>query len=233
MESLRRLVSFFTKSFLRIRSGDIDISMETKKENRITDTMKVTLRFFAAFIVYWSASVVFGILSEQAEYGFLSEQKVYSSLAAGILEELIFRFLIITVLLWKRRDRKQMVLAWIVSTVIFALAHGANVLYGAAIGVSIMQMISALAMGSAFGLLFLRTRHILPGMILHILHDLIALSEVGATDESGLIVHGITFASVVDLLLVIAMGIYLARYYIREKEMEKILVIWRKKNGDF
>lgn len=180
-----------------------------------------------------SASVVFGILSEQGEYGFLSEQKVYSFLAAGILEELIFRFLIITVLLRKRRDRKQMVLAWIVSTVIFTLAHGANVLYGAVIGVSIMQMISALSMGSAFGLLFLRTRHILPGMILHILHDLIALSEVGATDESGLIVHGITLASVVDLLLVIGMGIYLACYYSREKEMEKILVIWRKKNGDF
>ncbi|MCR5129425.1 MAG: CPBP family intramembrane metalloprotease [Lachnospiraceae bacterium] len=204
--------------------------MESKKEDRITDTLNVTLRFFIAFVVYWSASAVFGILTEHAEFAFPSKEKLYASFAAGILEELIFRLLIITVFLWKRRETKQLYLAWIVSTVIFALAHGGNILYGAGIGVSVMQVFSALAMGSAFGMLFLRTRHILPGMILHTLHDIIALSEVGATDESGLITHGITPASVVDLLLVIAMGIYLAYYYSREEETEKMLVIWRKKN---
>ena len=204
--------------------------MESKKEDRITDTLNVILRFFIAFVVYWSASAVFGILTEHAEFAFPSTEKLYASFAAGILEELIFRLLIITVFLWKRRETKQLYLAWIVSTVLFALAHGSNIFYGAGIGVSVMQMISALAMGSAFGLLFLRTRHILPGMILHILHDIIALSEVGATDESGLITHGITLASVVDLLLVIAMGIYLAYYYSRQEETEKMLVIWRKKN---
>ncbi len=205
--------------------------MESKKEDRITDTLNVTLRFFIAFVVYWSASAVFGILTEHAVFAFPSKGKMYASFAAGILEELIFRLLIITVFLWKRRETKQLYLAWIVSTVLFALAHGSNIFYGAGIGVSVMQVFSALAMGSAFGLLFLRTRHILPGMILHILHDIIALSEVGATDESGLITHGITLASVVDLLLVIAMGIYLAYYYSRQEETEKMLVIWKKRNG--
>lgn len=204
--------------------------MESKKEDRITDTLNVTLRFFIAFVVYWSASAVFGILTEHAEFAFPSKEKMYASFAAGILEELIFRLLIIMVLLWKRREKKQLYLAWIISTVLFALAHGSNIFYGAGIGVSVMQVFSALAMGSAFGLLFLRTRHILPGMILHILHDIIALSEVGATDESGLITHGITLASVVDLLLVIAMGIYLAWCYSRKSEVKKMLVIWRKKN---
>ena len=204
--------------------------MESKKEDRITDTLNVILRFFIAFVVYWSASAVFGILTEHAEFAFPSKEKLYASFAAGILEELIFRLLIIMVLLWKRREKKQLYLAWIVLTVLFALAHGSNIFYGAGIGVSVMQVFSALAMGSAFGMLFLRTRHILPGMILHILHDIIALSEVGATDESGLITHGITLASVVDLLLVIAMGISLAYYYSRQEETEKMLEIWRKKN---
>ena len=203
--------------------------METKKENRIIDTLKVTLRFFIAFAVYWTASAGFGILAEHAVYAFPSDQKLYSSFAAGILEELLFRFLIISVLLWKQREKKQLFRALIISTVIFALAHGANIFYGAGIGVSVMQMISALAMGTAFGLLFLRTGNILPGMILHTLHDIIALSEVGATDESGLITHGITPAAIVDLLLVIAMGIYLAFCYSRKNETEKMLVIWKKK----
>ncbi|MBO6298456.1 MAG: CPBP family intramembrane metalloprotease [Lachnospiraceae bacterium] len=204
--------------------------MESKKEDRITDTLNVTLRFFIAFVVYWSASAVFGILTEHAVFAFPSKDKLYISFIAGILEELIFRLLIISVLLRKRREKKQLYRALMISTVIFALAHGGNIFYGAGIGVSIMQMISAMAMGTAFGLLFLRTRHILPGMILHTLHDIIALSEVGATDESGLVIHGITLASVVDLLLVIAMGVYLAFFYSRKSETEKMLVIWRKKN---
>ena len=204
--------------------------MESKKEDRITDTLNVILRFSIAFVVYWSASAVFGILTEHAVFAFPSKDKLYISFIAGILEELIFRLLIISVLLRKRREKKQLYRALMISTVIFALAHGGNIFYGAGIGVSIMQMISAMAMGTAFGLLFLRTRHILPGMILHTLHDIIALSEVGATDESGLVIHGITLASVVDLLLVIAMGVYLAFFYSRKSETEKMLVIWRKKN---
>ena len=205
--------------------------METRKENRITDTLKVMLHFSAAFASYWIISVAFGILTEHAVFAFPSKDKLYISFIAGILEELIFRLLIISVLLRKRREKKQLYGALMISTVIFALAHGGNIFYGAGIGVSIMQMISAMAMGTAFGLLFLRTRHILPGMILHTLHDIIALSEVGATDESGLIIHGITLASVVDLLLVIAMGSYLTYYYSRENEIEKMLEIWKKKKG--
>lgn len=205
--------------------------METKKENRITDTRKVTLHFFAAFAVYWIASTGFGILTEHAVYAFPSDQKLYSAFAAGILEELIFRFLIITVLLWKQREKKQLYRALIISTLIFALAHGSNIFYGAGIGVSVMQMISAMAMGTAFGLLFLRTRHILPGMILHTLHDIIALSEVGATDEGGLITHGITPAAIVDLLLVIAMGVYLVFCYNRKQETDKMLTLWKKKTA--
>ena len=92
-------------------------------------------------------------------------------------------------------------------------------------------MISAMAMGTAFGLLFLRTRHILPGMILHTLHDIIALSEVGATDEGGLITHGITPAAIVDLLLVIAMGVYLVFCYNRKQETDKMLTLWKKKTA--
>ncbi len=205
--------------------------METKKENRITDTLKVMLHFSAVFASYWIISVAFGILTEHAVFAFPSKDKLYISFIAGILEELIFRLLIISVLLRKRREKKQLYRALMISTVIFALAHGGNIFYGAGIDVSIMQMISAMAMGTAFGLLFLRTRHILPGMILHTLHDIIALSEVGATDESGLVIHGITLASVVDLLLVIAMGIYLTYYYSRENEIEKMLEIRKKKKG--
>ncbi len=164
-------------------------------------------------------------------YAFPSDQKLYSAFAAGILEELIFRFLIITVLLWKQREKKQLYRALIISTLIFALAHGSNIFYGAGIGVSVMQMISAMAMGTAFGLLFLRTRHILPGMILHTLHDIIALSEVGATDEGGLITHGITPAAIVDLLLVIVMGVYLVFCYNRKQETDKMLTLWKKKTA--
>lgn len=205
--------------------------METKKESRITDTLKVTLHFSIAFAVYWITSTAIAIVMEHAEFAFLSKDKLCTAFFAGVVEELLFRFLLISVLLIRCREKKQLYRALVISTVLFALAHGANIFYGAGIGVSILQMISSLAMGTAFGLLFLRTKNILPGMFLHTVHDIIALSAVGATDESGVITHAITPASVVDLLLVIAMGIVLFLCYRRQSETDRMLNLWKKKTN--
>ncbi len=87
---------------------------------------------------------------------------VVSMLAVGVLEELIFRGL-----LFKALCKESITLAVVISSVTFGVGHIVNLLNGAQILPTILQIIYATAAGFLFTVIFLRSGSLWPCIIAH------------------------------------------------------------------
>lgn len=107
----------------------------------------------------------------------------YLALAAlvGFVEETFFRGLILRALVARGTWR-----AAIVSSVLFALAHGANLLVGADPAATLLQVGYAAAIGFAFAAVALRTGAIWPLVIIHGLIDAAAFVTADGTVATGI-----------------------------------------------
>ena len=96
---------------------------------------------------------------------------VLLALVVGFHEETYFRGIICN--LWQKRSRRAAVL---VSAVLFALVHMMNVLNGARLGYTVMQMAVAFVYGITLALIFFFTGSIWPCIWLHAFHDACAFA---------------------------------------------------------
>lgn len=185
--------------------------------------------FIPLFVLLW-------VLSEGAEI-FLGDLKlavpsitsICTAITAGFLEEFFFRGMIIAPMMRKDADQKRVLTALLFSSAVFGLVHGTNVFAGAPVDSSIMQVGSSFALGIAFGAVFLVTGNLWAPAILHTVHDILAFSNVGSTTESGVITHGVTLGSWVDLALCAALAIFAILYLKKENVMDSVLRLWRQK----
>lgn len=90
-----------------------------------------------------------------------------SMLNPGIWEEVAFRGIILT-LLFKKYSRKK---AIIIDGVIFGSAHLFNILSGANIMDTVIQMLYATCLGFSFAYMYIRTESLIPGILAHYLID--------------------------------------------------------------
>jgi len=108
-------------------------------------------------------NVIFGWSESDKPGGF----GFISMLTPGIWEEVAFRGIMLTLLL-KHYSRKK---AIIIDGVIFGSAHLFNILDGANIMDTVIQMIYAMCLGISFAYLYIRTERLLPGILAHYLID--------------------------------------------------------------
>ncbi len=105
-----------------------------------------------------------------------STSAIYTSLIPGIWEEVLFRGIIITLLLKKYSEKESILL----SALLFGFSHNSNLmnsiyysdstLFYHVIGVQ-FQVIFTFFWGIMFGYLFIKTKSLVPGMILHYLFN--------------------------------------------------------------
>lgn len=83
----------------------------------------------------------------------------------------------------QNKDKKHIPFVAYSTSILFGLVHFLNILKGAALSDTLWQCISAVGIGVMFGAIYFRTGNIVLCMILHTLHDMLALMVVGATDS--------------------------------------------------
>ena len=128
---------------------------------------------------------------------------VFSMLCVGFLEELIFRGF-----LFKALCRDDMKTAILISSVTFGVGHIVNLLNGAALVATLLQITYAIAVGFAFTYLFLVSGSIWPCILCHgVINGLSAFSPASLPMEQELLSAG--FLCVVR----VGYGLYLAKKF--------------------
>ncbi len=88
-------------------------------------------------------------------------------LIPGIWEEVAFRGIILTLLLKKYSEKKSI----IIDGLLFGSMHLLNIIGGADVGFTIIQMIYATTWGFAFAYMYIKTKSLVPCIIAHYLID--------------------------------------------------------------
>ena len=130
---------------------------------------------FAWFGFVYIAVSFFIVLMQIPENSFIAPNIFYllivvlhPIIGTGLFEEVLFRGLILKILLKKTGHTKRGIInACVISSVLFGLVHFVNILAGAPVLPTIAQIISAMATGIFFAVVFVRTRKLWIPIFLH------------------------------------------------------------------
>ncbi len=89
---------------------------------------------------------------------------ILSMLTVGFLEEVIFRGLLLKALCTDARHERQAIL---IASLTFGFGHLVNLLNGASLGPTLLQLLYASAVGFLFTVMFLRSGSLMPCIIAH------------------------------------------------------------------
>ncbi len=154
-----------------------------------------------------------------------------AALMAGICEESIFRGVTASYLMRQTIGQNKILPTMLVSSILFGLIHGINIIVGAPVFLTFLQILSAFALGLFMCALFLRSGSLIPSMIFHTLYDIVAFTDTSNIGEGGVFKPTATITlqdqifSMVLRVVYIALAIYLTRPAVRGEIYE----IWAKK----
>jgi len=112
----------------------------------------------------------------------------------SIFEEAVFRGIVLTVFLGRYSDRNSIIF----SALGFGLMHALNLVNGADLVWTLGQVVWAFIIGLFYGYVFVRTRSLLPSMIVHYLGNVFISSLVGYIQSKASVeiqvLYGVTFS---------------------------------------
>lgn len=191
---------------------------------------KAAVRYILVFAGYTVLTMIASIVMEGIpSFSVPNATALSTALTAGCIEELVFRGLIITPMMRRGVDRKRIMTALVISSVIFGLAHGANALGGADPGSSIIQIFTSMCIGFVLGAMYLRSGNLWPGIITHFLFDVVAIAMSSGVSDNGIITEGISAGSWVNLAFCIAAAIIAVILFRKEEEISGTIRVWKGK----
>jgi uncharacterized protein len=134
---------------------------------------------------------------------------LFGTMMVGFAEEIVYR----GYLLIGARARFSEVGAWFLTSVLFALFHGLNILTGQSVGTTIQQVGFAFIMGSGLYLVRRVSGLLIVGMVIHGLWDFASFIGAGRGEDTGAIPDTIAAAPFIwaTMLLIIAALVVLFR----------------------
>lgn len=165
-----------------------------------------------------------------AAIGFPSTVSLCAALMAGCFEESVFRGIAGSYLMRQWPGEKGILKTMVTTSILFGLIHAVNLISGAPLGATIVQILNAFGMGMFLCAIFLRSGSLWPGIIIHTLFDAIAFTDVSNISESGVITSDFA-ASWSDMIAFafIALSIAVGLYLVRPSVCGDIARIWKKK----
>ena len=147
---------------------------------------------------------------------------------AGTVEETIFRGLPASYLM--RQIKKKSLIPWVViaTGLVFGLVHAANILAGARIDSSILQVVSATCSGIMFAALFLRSGSLLPSIIAHTINDIYAFMNVDLVSE-GILDGALKTSDIVLNLVLSVVELVIAYFILRPAVWDEVMETWNRK----
>lgn len=166
---------------------------------------KLAERGSAKTILFYIPFVIVAMLPFLAGVDFSNPLKLvirlYMTIAIGFAEEIVFRGII-----FKTWLNYGLAKAVIISSTLFALCHFMNVLGGASILATVLQICFAFSWGIAISFVFYFTKSIWPGIILHAFHDFCSFISNECSDSMNIVIGAIQFG-----LLVITIVYFIIR----------------------
>ena len=151
-----------------------------------------------------------------------------ASVVAGIIEEITFRSLMLSNLMRITSTYKGMMCAVTASSLVFGAAHFSNLIGGANVGATISQFIGATCMGFFFAAVYLTCGSIVPCMVMHFVHDVIALMFLGI-NESGATIQATTPESIIQEIILNIVLVVMTVIMLKPDRYGKIRKIWDEK----
>ena len=144
--------------------------------------------------------------------------------AAGFCEETAFRALPLSFLMRRRNPAGAIPRFLLFTSACFGLVHGLNVLVGAPLPITILQVFAAACIGVFLGGFYLRTGSIFLPILFHTLYDLIAF--LSPTVQSGVMTQvSLGPTDFIDLGLTFCLAV-LGFRLIRPAKRPEILSLW-------
>ena len=147
---------------------------------------------------------------------------------AGAVEEAIFRGVLVSYMLKIKKEQKDIITVLVISAVLFGMAHSMNIFMGAAVGITVMQVLGTIGMGALFAAAYIRSGNIIISMVIHGLTDFLCFLDISAVGEGGIMIEKVTVWSFVDVALC-ALLFCLAIYLVRPAKREEICAMWDAK----
>lgn len=147
---------------------------------------------------------------------------VISLFQIGFCEEVIFRGVIVNALVGKYgKDAKGIWFTVLISGLLFGSAHLSNYFFGVTLEATIVQAISASAIGIYFAAAYLRGRSLWSMIVLHTIIDFNSLFTSSFMEVSTAIdnINALDLSS----LLLVPFEILLVAYLLRKSKMQEIL----------
>lgn len=181
------------------------------------------------FVAYWAINLAYTFIFKRNTLAFhMSGSIIETSIIAGVMEEFCFRGLIIATLLRQWRKKDKFLQAAIISGIAFGLIHALNAAAGANPLRTLFQVFDAGFLGVFLAANYMRCGSLLPVMIAHALHDIMAIGMASDVAENGIITGGISFDNIVDFIL--SLGLCVAGIYmLRSDKIKEIRQVWDKK----
>lgn len=147
-------------------------------------------------------ALITGFRQDGVEYILAS---LFLTIGVGFSEEIYFRGIIFQI--WKKSGSKNAIL---VSSLLFGICHIANVLGGADLFMTLLQIVFAFVYGIVFALMFAVSGSLWPCVITHFLHDFFVYITKDGTPQQQMII-----AAVQTILLIVYMIILMKKYTLR------------------
>ncbi|AKP67042.1 CPBP family intramembrane glutamic endopeptidase [Companilactobacillus ginsenosidimutans] len=135
---------------------------------------------------------------------------IFGGLEAGIAEELVFRFAVLTIVLnIFYNSRNKFYFATLISSLLFGLLHGMNALAGQSLGNTLIQMIFAFSFGLYLAGIYVYTDMFYLVVIFHALIDTLVFLTTSTQLMSGKVSPVDFLFSLVESAVFIIIGLYL------------------------
>jgi len=176
---------------------------------------KSYLIVFGVFVVM--DAVVAVLAYSQVGLIALTLEGLTQAIMAAIAEEAALRVLPCSVIMRSYKEKNNYMVALLFSAIFFGVIHFANILTGAGISNTLIQVASAFSGGLIMGALYLRTGSIIPCIVIHLIHDI--LTRMVGTGECGA-----GFDTFLNSLIIIT-NVVLAVILLKGKK-EEIIETW-------
>ena len=154
------------------------------------------LLYYIPLLVIALSALVCGIDIGKGSVYLISN--LFLALTVGLAEEIYFRGIICN--MWLRQSKKKAV---VISSVLFGLCHLMNIMGGAGIAETALQICFAFAYGIAFALIFARSRSIWPCVLLHAFHDLCSFVSPDGSLRLNVFIGAFQFVLLVAYIILI------------------------------
>ena len=189
-------------------------------------SVSTMLKLSAVGFVYIVIIFILSVIDNHGVYFRPTFRMMCMALSAGVVEETAMRVIPVSIGMRYLKSNNRIMLACVISSVIFGLMHAANLAAGATVPMTVIQVIATGFTGLYLCALYQRTGSILPAMLWHTVNDFVNFACIPSIAD-GVMNGAVTWSLFVDLGCTVLMGLF-GLWVIRRENREKILTIWAK-----